>query len=450
MLAHSITTEVVQGLKREIPPAVLQRAVLHVLDWLGCAWFGLRYPAGRSLLQHGKDTPAGKSSALGLGARDVASTVLHNGALGNLAEMDDVHRTSILHPGPVIIPAALALAEHLGSNGKDLLAAIVRGYEVTIRIGAALGRAHYAFFHNTSTAGAFGAAAACAELLGLNEQQKVWALGNAGTRTGGFWQMRHEDCMSKALHTALAAHSGWLSAQLAKRGFSGPAFILEGPQGLFQAIARDGNPADIVFGDWTDWKILEVSFKPWAACRHAHPAIDAALKLKARLAPGAQLARVRVHTYPDAIKFCDKREPKTESEAKFSLQHAVAVALVKGKPTLDDFAPPFQNDRVNALRGKVELAIDMELARAYPQHYGARIEAQLVEGGSETEQVHDAWGDPAWPLLPAEVESKAHQLMTRAGLARAQADALVQAVRELPTARSLAEFGKRLQAVGAL
>jgi len=446
---YSITTEMASICKREITLRARVKAQLHLIDWIGCAFHGLRYPQGRSLSPHTREQPAGKSSALGQGAKHVDAACFHNGCLGNIAEMDDVHRSSIVHPGPVVIPAALALAEHIGASGAQFLDAIIRGYEAVIRLGSSLGRRHYLYFHNTSTAGAFGAAAACASLLDLSDDQWVWAFGNAGTRTGGLWQMRNEACMSKALHNGMAAQSGLLAAQLAKRNFSGPRFILEGPQGLFPATASDGSPANICFDPQGEWRIMEVSFKPWAACRHAHPAIDAALKIRAALKPGSEVVAAEVETYQDALRFCDRAEPTSESEAKFSLQHAVSVALARGKPTLDDFVPPFTQSKVNALRASIKVVASDAFSKAYPEHYGARVTAELSDGSRVSEQVNDAWGDPAWPLLPAEVEQKAFQLMGKVGLNKEQIDQIFAQIRLLPEARSMAGLSKSLQSVNA-
>lgn len=449
LTAHSLTTELTSILKREVSARARTRAQLHLLDWLGCAFHGLRYPQGRALGPHIREQPEGKCSALGAKARFLDAALFHNGCLGNIAEMDDVHRTSQLQPGAVVVPAALAVAEHLGASGPALLDAIVRGMEAVLRIGSGLGRRHHAFFHASSTIGTFGAAAAAASLLDLNEDQTVWALGNAGTRTGGFQQMRQEACMSKALHNGLAAQTGVLAAQLARRNFSGPRAILEGPQGLFPATASDGSPAEISFDPQGEWKIFDLSFKPWAAGRLVHPAIDAALKLKAALKPGQEIEEVGVLTFSDALRACDRVEPKTESEAKFSLQHAVATALVRGKPTIEDFMPPFTHARVNALRTRVALAADEVFTRAHPQHHGAKVGVRLSDGSELAEQVDDAFGDPAWPLNTAEVETKAFQLMSKVGLNKEQIDQIFANVRALPESRQIANLSKSLQSANA-
>lgn len=222
-----------------------ERAALHVLDWLGCAYgafvvsdflFASKSPIVGHLQPY---------SVIGGGSTSHWFDALqHNASLGNVLEMDDLHRGSILHPGPVIIPAAIAAAQHLTAtsgrvvSGAQLLDAIVRGYEVTIRIGRALGPTHYRFYHNTSTCGAFGAAAAAASILGASAQQMTWALANAGSRTGGLWQMRFEATDTKSLHNVMAAQTGLQAALLAMQGVRGPASLLEGVAGYLRLPHR--------------------------------------------------------------------------------------------------------------------------------------------------------------------------------------------------------------------
>jgi len=157
------------------------------------------------------------------------------------------------------------------------LDAIVIGYEATIRIGRAVGTGHYAFWHNTATCGPFGAAAAACHLLEGSDLRS--ALGLAGTQAAGLWQTRHEpDSMAKQLHAGHAAHAGVLAAILSKQGFQGPRSILEGEQGFFAAMCPGADPEDVLVNPDSEWLLHETSLKPYPACRHAHPAIDAALK----------------------------------------------------------------------------------------------------------------------------------------------------------------------------
>jgi 2-methylcitrate dehydratase PrpD len=314
-----------------------------------------------------------------------------------------------------------------------------------IRVGRALGPSHYRYWHPTSTAGAFGAAAAGASVLGLDAQATAHALGNAGSRTGGLWQMRHEPVPTKSLHNAEAARSGWLAARLAARGVAGPLAILEGPQGLFAATAAQAD-ADQVSRDAPGWAIEEVSFKPWPACRHAHPAIDALRRALGKGVEPQRIRRMRIETYADALRFCDKPTPRTEMEAKFSLQHCAALVALFEQPRLADFLPErLDRAEIAALRGRTEVAEDVELSALFPRHYGARAIVTLDDGHRLEAEVRDAWGDPEWPLDDAALADKAFALMHWGGLSAGTAARLVDVSLGLARGTTLAEFGAALR-----
>lgn len=383
MSEHSLTERLAQHLMREIGKDVRTRARLHLLDWLGCV-AGARNGAVGEIQRRLGDQPAPLRAAL----------------LGNVLEMDDVHRAAILHPGPVVWPTVLGDAE---AGMDEVLDAAVRGYEATIAIGATLDAAHYAYWHNTATAGVFGAAAAAASLFGCDATMTANALGLAGSVSGGFWQMRHEPVMAKQWHVAHALQTGATAAFFAAEGMTGPRFILEGPQGLYAATCRVPKP--MILGD--GWRIGEVSFKPWGACRHAHPAIDAALELKAR---GALEGDVLVETFADAVTFCDRPHPTTPHEAKFSIQHAVAVVVERGVPRLEDFEPEAIAALADA-RARVTLRAADDIGARYPDHFGARVTA----GGVAVELI-DTRGDPERPLGADGVVDKARALFAWGGL----------------------------------
>jgi 2-methylcitrate dehydratase PrpD len=411
----SVLQMLTERLAMPVEDADLQRATLHVLDWLACATRGAAEAPAAGFRAALLEAGAGECRVL-CGARLGWWDALQlNAACGNLLEMDDLDRASILHPGPVIVPAAIAVAEKAGASGRALLMAIVRGYEATIRIGRALGTRHYAFFHNTSTCGAFGAAAAAASLLKLNKTRTAWALANAGSRTGGLWQMRHEACETKSLHNVQAAQTGVQSALLAATGVRGPMSLLEGPQGLFAALAPGAAAAEVLRDAQRKWLIHDVSFKPWPACRHAHPTIDAALALKTQVPDWRQIESVVVFTYKSALEFCDKARPQTELEAKFSLQHCAAVALVDGPPQLHHFAlHQVNSEKFTALRNRVTVMESAELTHAFPAHYGARVELRLANGVTHTHLLRDARGDPEWPLTADDIRAKAVSLFRSA------------------------------------
>lgn len=435
----SLTERLAVQLQRPVDAAARERAAALVVDWLGCALGALRYPLAAQLTALVETLPAGEATALAAGRHDPASALLLNAALGNVLEMDDVHRGAILHPGPVVIPLALAACEASGAGATQLLDAVVRGYETTIRIGRALGVGHYRYWHPTSTAGAFGAAAAAVSVFGLDAETTADALGTAGSRTGGLWQMRHEAVPTKSIHNAEASRSGWLAAQLAAAGVPGPRYILEGPQGLFAATAPDAQPEQVVALE-SDWLIHSTSLKPWPACRHAHPAIDALLDLAPQMVglPADAIARIDVATYADALRFCDKSKPVSEAEAKFSLQHALAAVIVCGRPQLAHYAQASVDDpALAALRERVFVHEDAGCSARFPSHYGATVRVQLHHGEVLESQRVDAWGDPECPMDHAAIADKAFALAEWGGVPRALAATLFDAVRALPAGGSL-------------
>ena len=445
----SLLRDLVPILRRPTGADDRARAALHLIDWLGCAFAGAVEPAGVLLRADAAAEGDGLASVIGGGERSAAAAAFANGGLGNVLEMDDVHRAAILHPGPVTIPAALAMAQERGASGAALLDAVVIGYEAVIRVGRSLGPAHYALWHNTASAGPFGSAAACARLLDLGGEATVWALGNAGTQVSGPWQCRNEPVMSKQLHTARAAHAGLKAARLAALGFSGPAFMLEGPQGLYAATAPDAEPARVIADPDGPFLLHETSFKPWPACRHAHAAIDAALLARGRIAD-RPIAAVEIRTYADAATFCDRPSPRTPHEAKFSLQHAVAATLIEGPPSLALFEPDaIARADIAALRARGAVVVAPVFAYPYPARYGSGLHVTLGDGEMIETNVPDALGDPENPLADERIVAKALALLDHADVPGSDARALVDAASALVDAPDLGDLANAMARCGA-
>ena len=429
-----------------------ERAAAHVLDWLGCAAQGASSPMGQVMARWLLLQASGLQPTLAGRRADPAAAAAYHGALGSALEMDDVHRSAILHPGPVVVPAALAAAT-ADTPGALFLSAVVAGYEATIRVGRALGPSHYRLWHTTATAGVFGAAAAAATALGLDEATTAQALALAGTRSGGLWQVRHEAQSGKAWHTGGAAREGLAAAQLASVGLTGPLGVLCGPSGWFAATAPDARVDGIGQVRATPW-IDDVSFKPWPACRHAHPALDALQGAVEQAAQGADPARraaavaqIHVHTYNDALRFCDRLHPGDAAQARFSIQHVLAAWLVWGTPQLAHSEPPALADaQVRALRERVHLHADAAIDARYPAHYGARVEVHWRDGRRSQHALTDTLGDPARPMSQQALHDKARMLMAAAGWTAARADAAVAACVGLPRAPDLRALHAVLQA----
>ncbi|MFT7448918.1 MAG: 2-methylcitrate dehydratase PrpD [Glaciecola sp.] len=425
----------------------LAAASLHLLDWLGCALGGTTEPTGHAMAMASGCIASEAThplSPLGRSAPEVAWAL---GSFGSLLEMDDVHRKAILHPGPVVMPAVLACTTL--ASAHRAAEAVLRGYEAMIRLGCAVGQGHYAQFHNTATCGGLGSAVAASWMLGLDVKQTQWAMAHALSVSGGLWECRNEPGATKHLHVAEAARRGVQAALAAEAGLAGPLRILEGAQGFFVGLAPDGKPEAILEGSL--WAIHNTSFKPWPACRHTHPAIDAALALRADLAApelkGRMPDKIVIETYRDAVLFCDKPTPTDTAAARFSLQHAVAVALYDGPPTLGAFASEALDlPRYAELRGRVRVLQDASLTADYPAHYGARVSVQIGKT-ILTQTIGDAWGDSENPMDAAAVVAKFDSLASWAGVTQMQAASLKDAALD---AAQGGGAGKLVQLMAAL
>ncbi len=436
-LSEKLSEWLHQTRARGMPPAVLEVAKTYVLDWFGCALAGTATEPGAKLLAYAQDQPNGPCPLIGTdrgGTPEVAALV--NGGLSHIVEMDDLDRGSITHPAAVVIPAALAIATYCGASGADFLSAVVAGYEVAIRIGEQVGKRHYYFFHNTSTCGVFGAAAAASWLLGLNDVQTTYALGNAGTLAAGLWEFNTEGAMSKHLHAGRAAANGVLAGLLARQGFTGARRILEGPRGFFAALAPDADPRKVVTGlraSQEVYKLESVSIKPYASCRHTHPAIDAALALRPQI-NGQPIEDIHVEIYRAALDLCDNPRPRTPYEAKFSLQYSVASALIRGRAGLDEFLPQAISDlEMTALLPKITLRHEDALEASYPAQWPAAVVVTLESGERIRAEIEIPKGDPENALSSGEVQTKYFQMAEYAGR-NTQAAALAKWVEGLPQA----------------
>lgn len=444
MIKNSATIEssLIRICSRDIAAEVLSVARLSLLDWLGCVFAARATPMaktwGRALNADGEDA---LPNALSPTRMDPQGAALALGAFGNALEMDDLHRASILHPGDTICAAALAVAIRRPTSGPALLAAIVRGYEIAIRIGTAVAKGGYTPFYNSGTCGVFGAAVAAGALKRLDQEQLADAIGQAGMQAAGIWQCRLEPGFSKQLATAHAARAGVMSAELGAAGFLAPRQILSGKMGFFKSYYPEADTTALTVP--APWAITMMSYKPFPACRHTHPAISAALALRAGLSEPLQ--QVDIHTYRAALDFCDNATPCTPDQARFSLQHAVAITLHKGAPEIADFdTPTIHSLPLKTLRRLVRLHVDPDCEEAFPRQYGARVVVTTVDGRVRDATCPAAWGDPENPMSLADLIAKFHRNAIHGGLQHADACTISEAVLALPDAADIAGLTKAL------
>ena len=408
---EKVLAEYVEQLSfHDLPPEVVERTKYHLLDTLGCIILGAQTPPLNKMLSIIKRFGgAGSSTLIGKDYRtDCLNAALFNGAAAHAYEFDDLHRLSVIHPGAVIIPATLALGESLNVNGRTILLAIVAGYEVMIRIGMALGKSHYYFWHTTATAGVFGSAAACSKLLQLDSESILNAFGNAGTQASGLWEFKSDGAMSKLLHTGRASQSGMLSALLASEGFTGAKRILGGEKGLLKATSKDYHLEKVDENLGEKFRLLETSVKLYPSCGHTHPAIHAILKLQKRAHfPISDIHEVIVRTYSAAVDVAGVENPVNPYQAKFSLKYCVAIALKEGGVKLQHFTERVLEDlTLRKLMSKIKIIIDPELDKAYPNEWLTSITILLKNGNKLEESAAYPDGDPEDPFWKQQVISK--------------------------------------------
>lgn len=403
---------------RDLRGEEVEKVKLCLLDLLGSALAGARERPAEIVVGLVRRMGGSPEATVILHGDRVPSpnAALANGVLSHIVEMDDVHRGAILHPGAVVIPSALAVAELLGAGGKELIEALAAGYEAAIRVGEAAGPSHYRYWHSTGTCGTFGAAAAAGRLLGLDAEGMLNALGNAGTQASGLWEFLADGAMSKHLHTGKAAYNGVLSALLASEGFTGARAILEGERGFLRAASERPEPDRLTVGLGGGLKIMEVSLKPHASCRHTHPAIDAALAIAREYSPRlGDVEAVRVKTYSAALEIAGVERPRTPYEAKFSIPYCVASALLHGRVGLGEFTwEVFGDRRLRGLMERVAVEVDLEIDAQYPSKWPAEVKVETRSGDHYRVMVDFPLGDPENPLGWGEVGGKFRELASEA------------------------------------
>jgi 2-methylcitrate dehydratase PrpD len=429
-------------------PEPVLRMQLYALDTLAVTLAGTVSPSSAPMLRTIL-AAAGRPEATVMGAGRVTSAwdaALANGAFAHALELDDDHRIAVLHPGAVVVPAALAAAEAAGATGLTFLRALLVGYEVACRLGEVYrGSLFDHALHPTALCGTLGAAAAAAVAMGLDRDGFVRALGIAGTQASGLTEWRADGSWIKRLHPGRAAHAGVLAARLAREGFTGPATIFEGDGGFFRAFTHGEtiDPEAMTRDLGRDFRALGTAVKPYPCCRFEHGAIDLALDAVASGVVPADIEQVAIRIYRTNV-LTYHHVPRNAVDAQFNVPYAVALALLRGAVRLADFTEEaIKATDVLALARRIEVREDPEFTAKYPQDYLVELKLALRGGAEKTLLSECPSGDPeaaryrnAPGLLQAEVEKKSAALLAECGFGERD-PALQRCVAELPTARSL-------------
>jgi len=411
--------------------AVEREAHRTLLNWVGCAIGAARHPTLEAALAAMQElAPAPQASVLGRHERvDMASAALLNGISSHTFDFDDTHLKTIIHPAGPVASAALALAEHVGCSGRQLVDALVLGIDVACRSGNMVYPEHYdRGWHITGTTGMLGAAAACARLLGLDVERTTMALGIAASQPTGVREQFGS--MTKPFHPGAAARAGLVAALMAKHGYTSSPRAIEAPRGLAQTYSTKCNWDEVTDALGERFEISFNAYKPFACGIVIHPAIDGCVQLRTmhQLLPD-DIARIDLKVHPLVLELTGKQSPRTGLEAKFSVYHACAAGILfgsAGEAQFDD-ALVVRGDVV-ALRDRIRATADASIAED-----AADLSVTLADGRTLHLFVAHAIGSLERPMSDADLEAKFHGLVDPV-LGAARAQQLVAMLHEIGTA----------------
>ncbi len=435
-------------LANKIDSRLLDLAHYRLADTTAAMVFGCGLPWARAVIDHalslnstGKSTVVGSS---GISANPVMAA-LANGTSAHAFELDDVHEEAINHPGAVVVPVALALAEELNRSGRELLEAIVIGYEAMGRAGIAVGPVSHMLsgFHPTSMSGVFGATAAASCLLNFDEIQLNHAFGIASSMASGTMEFVASGGMTKRLHAGRAAEGGLTAALLAARGFEGPEDGLAGRYGFCRVFSDEPQTELLTEDLGTRWMMDEITVKPYAACSDIHPLIQAATQLRLEYDIQAEdVQEIHAEAPLKAVTQNDMDGTASVMAAQYSAQFNIAAALVSDPSDPDTYREERISDpSLAAMQSKVlSIRYAEEFEATYAWKMGGRITITLVDGSKLTKTVHGQKGSMHDRLNFDELSQKFARLT--AGRANPQLAAIIESTID---AQSLEKLTKALR-----
>lgn len=401
----------------DMPEKVIDEAKRALLNWAGCAVGAADHPATqrawRALAPYAGTAQA---SVIGRSEKtDARTAATLNGISSHVHDFDDTHPVSLVHPSAPVASAVVALAEHIGATGRELVLSVVVGVELASRISRSLLPVYEAGWHFTGTAGVFGSAAACARLLGLSVRETQWAIGLAATQASSLREMFGS--MGKSLHPGKAAENGLTCALLAQSGFDSSVSSLDGPRGFAHAYGADLEAA--VNGLGSGFEILENTYKPYACGLVLHPVIQACGEVAQSCGkPAGAIAGIEVRAHPLVLELTGKRSPSVGLEGKFSVYHSAAVGILDGRGDDAQFTDArVKSADVIALRDKIEVVITPGIPIE-----SAEVFVRFADGTSVTHRVDDCIGSRRRPMTDDELAEKFRRhAVERLGSAKTEA-----------------------------
>jgi 2-methylcitrate dehydratase PrpD len=430
----------------DLPPAAIHWARVGILDYLGVTLAGSREPAPRLALE-ALGTPApGASTVFGTGKRlGVLDAALVNGTASHALDFDDCNNTIGGHPSVPILPALFALADEKGARGHDFILAYVTGFEVETKIAMGVHFHHYTKgWHPTATLGIFGAAAACAKLLGLNEERTAAAIAIAASLASGI--KANFGTMVKPLHVGHCTRNGLFAARLARAGFTANAeSVFEHKHGFLNVFNGEGT-YDVarILAHWADpLDIVKpgIAIKQYPCCGSTHPALDAMLVLARGhdLKPD-RIERIDAWIHARRLEHTNRPQPASDLDAKFSLQYCLARAVTDRRIVLEQFeGDAWKDAAARHLLPRIHVAPYTTEQFPAENHFGAEVKVRTADGAAFGMKVDQPLGRTSENPLPADLlrekfESCAARALEHEAIAR-----LYSAVEEFDTLKDVRE-----------
>jgi 2-methylcitrate dehydratase PrpD len=395
---------VVKSHLEDIPADVRQESLRALVNYTGCALGGAPDQAVVLAMRAFKPFfgPA-TANILGRPERvDPLHASLMNGISSHVYDYDDTTPKNYIHPTSPVASALFAYASANKVTGSDFVHAFILGFEAESRIGNSVYPAHYDVgWHITGTAGVFGAAVAIGKLIGLDEQQMIWAIGLAATQAAGLREMFGS--MAKSLHPGRAAQNGYGAALLAQQGFTSGIHGLEGPRGFAAVQAAKYDLSKITAGLGVDFDLRANTYKPFPCGIVNHPAIDGAIQIhnEHKLAPDA-IRAVRLRVAPLVMDLCNQQNITRGLQGKFSVYHGTAIGLVRGKAGIREYTDEAVNDpAIRRVRESATAVGDPSVTEDQ-----ANIEVELVSGEKITRFVEKSLGNINRPLTNEQLDDK--------------------------------------------
>lgn len=403
-VTRELAKYVVSSSLTEVPDGVRHEARRAIVNYVGCAIGGSRHEAVEIAARVlGPYSGPGTSSVLGRRGRvDPLQASFLNGISSHILEYCDTTPKNYNHPSSPMASALFAYASTTAVAGPAFLYAFILGFEAQTRIANATYPAHYDVgWHTTGTAGVFGAAVGMGRLLKLDLQQMIWAIGLAATQAAGLREMFGS--MAKAFHPGRSAQSGYLAALLAQGGFTSGVYGLEGPRGFAAVLSTAYDLDKITRNLGVEFELPYNTYKPFPSGIVIHPTIDGCIQLHKEFhLTAADIASVRLRVAPLVLDLCNKKEIARGLEGKFSVYHAAAIGLVRGKGGIAEFTDETVNHPdIRRVRELVEAFGDAVIAED-----AVAIEVVLTDGRRISKGVEHAIGNLARPMTDIELEEK--------------------------------------------